>query len=59
MDEELGIEVLWFEPTIVEQGSENGAFASSLRASSRPRRFRKLIRKWKKAVMQLRGKGYT
>ena len=59
MDEELGIEVLWFEPTIVEQGSENGAFASSLRDSSRPGRFRKLIRRWKKAVMQLRGKGYT
>ena len=64
MDENLGIEVLWFERTIVEQGSENGAFASSLRestsslrASNRPLWLRNLLRCWKKAERRTRGKG--
>lgn len=30
IDEQLGIEMLWFERPIVEQGSQNGAFQSSV-----------------------------
>lgn len=56
IDAEKGIEILWFERPIVEQGTENGAFSSSLRSRYRPRWFQRLVWNYKKAVRQRRGK---
>ena len=36
MDKELGIQFLWFEPTIVEQGTQSGRFASSIQYNKKP-----------------------
>ncbi|MBZ9797068.1 glycosyltransferase family 25 protein [Mesorhizobium sp. ES1-4] len=44
MDEKLGIEMLWFERPIVEQGSENGAFQTSVAGKKQPLLYKKL--KW-------------
>lgn len=35
IDEKLGIEMLWFERPIVDQGSQNGAFQSSVAGAAR------------------------
>ncbi|MCZ8544163.1 glycosyltransferase family 25 protein [Mesorhizobium qingshengii] len=48
MDDELGIEMLWFERPIAEQGSENGAFQTSVAGKSRPLLYKKLQWNWKK-----------
>ncbi|TGQ74992.1 hypothetical protein EN829_005570 [Mesorhizobium sp. M00.F.Ca.ET.186.01.1.1] len=44
MDEKLGVEMLWFERPIVEQGSENGAFHTSVSSKRQPLLYKKL--KW-------------
>ena len=48
MDDELGIEMLWFERPIAEQGSENGAFQTSVAGKFRPLLYKKLQWNWKK-----------
>lgn len=56
MDAELGIEILWFECPIVEQGSKNGTFSTTLEECRHPLhqtmrfRWKKL---WQKHVRQL------
>ncbi|MBY4899044.1 glycosyltransferase family 25 protein [Cupriavidus sp. AU9028] len=56
MDRELGIQILWFEDPIVEQGSKNGRFATSLEGT-RPRwrqQFHFALKKvWQKHLRQL------
>jgi glycosyl transferase family 25 len=47
IDRELGTEMYWLEPPIVEQGSHNGRFASALE-SSHPLWFQALQYRWKK-----------
>lgn len=49
IDAEKGIEVLWFERPIVEQGSANGAFSSSITPlRQRPRWYARVEWNWKK-----------
>lgn len=48
MDQILGIEMLWFERPIVEQGSENGAFHTSVAGKRHPLLYKKLQWNWKK-----------
>ncbi|MER9329432.1 glycosyltransferase family 25 protein [Mesorhizobium sp. M0488] len=55
MDGELGIEMLWFERPIAEQGSENGAFHTSVAGKSRPLLYSKLQWKWKKYTRMIFG----
>lgn len=47
MDKDLGIDILWFEDPIVEQGSKNGTFPTTLEASRHPFS-QKLHFTWKK-----------
>jgi len=44
MDERLGVEMLWFERPIAEQGSENGSFHTSVASKKQPLFYKKL--KW-------------
>ncbi|MEO5756990.1 MAG: glycosyltransferase family 25 protein [Mesorhizobium sp.] len=48
IDERLGIEMLWFERPVVEQGSENGAFQTSVAGKPHSRLYKKLQWNWKK-----------
>ena len=48
MDRELGIEILWFEDPIVEQGSKNGAFVTTLEEARRSSLHQRLRFTWKK-----------
>lgn len=47
MDRELGIEMLWLEPTVVEQGSKTGLFQTALEAAP-PRPIQRLKFGWEK-----------
>ena len=44
IDVEVGNTILWLEPTVVEQGSQNGLFLSSIQEKKRFHRFRWLWR---------------
>jgi len=55
MDEKLGVEMLWFERPIVEQGSENGAFQTSISAKNYPRLYKTVKWKWKKYTRMIFG----
>lgn len=52
IDEQLGIEMLWFERPIVEQGSQNGAFQSSVAGRRHLLRFKQidwfLVKHWRR-----------
>ncbi|MBZ9675386.1 glycosyltransferase family 25 protein [Mesorhizobium sp. ES1-1] len=48
MDAAMGIEMLWFERPIAEQGSENGAFHTSVAGKRRSLLYKKLRWNWKK-----------
>lgn len=55
-DQETGTEILWFERPIVEQGTHNGRFATSITpARQRPLWFKRLEWAWKKYRRQLFG----
>lgn len=56
IDAEAGVEVLWFERPIVEQGSQNGAFKSSLNGKARPLWMQRVEWAWKRMLRQARGK---
>jgi glycosyl transferase family 25 len=55
MDEKLGVEMLWFERPIVEQGSENGTFRTSVSGKTYPRLYKSLKWKWKKYTRMITG----
>ncbi|WP_246800649.1 glycosyltransferase family 25 protein [Mesorhizobium amorphae] len=55
IDEKLGIEMLWFERPIVEQGSQNGAFQSSVAGSARHLWLKRITWSWKKASRRFFG----
>lgn len=55
MDDQLGIEMLWFERPIVEQGSENGAFQTSISGKNYPRLYKSVKWKWKKYTRMIFG----
>jgi glycosyl transferase family 25 len=55
IDPTLGIEILWFERPIVEQGSENGAFASSVNGKKQPLWVKRLKWNFKKYRRQYFG----
>lgn len=48
VDPMIGVEMLWFERPIVEQGSENGAFRSAIIDKKRPLWVKRLEWNWKK-----------
>ena len=48
MDPQIGVEILWFERPIVEQGSQNGTFHSSLSHQPRPLWQQAIRWNWKK-----------
>ena len=56
IDAQNGVEVLWFERPIVEQGTQNGTFSTSIIGrKSRARFFQRLEWNWKKYRRQLFG----
>jgi len=56
MDKELGVEILWFERPIVEQGTHTGAFKSSIDVGTRDRGWlKRLLWHWKKYTRQIFG----
>lgn len=56
VDPKIGVEMLWFERPIVEQGSENGAFRSAIYdRKRRPLWLRRLQWNWKKYRRQIVG----
>jgi glycosyl transferase family 25 len=56
MDAATGTDILWFERPIVEQGTHNGAFASSLPGQERPRWQKRVLWHWKKSTHRLFGR---
>ncbi|QND68962.1 hypothetical protein HB777_31125 [Mesorhizobium loti] len=55
MDEELGIEMLWFERPIVEQGTHNGTFPTSIGGKNYPLLYRRLKWNWEKYTRMILG----
>lgn len=55
MDAAMGIEMLWFERPIAEQGSENGAFHTSVAGKRRSLLYKKLSWNWKKYTRMVFG----
>ncbi len=55
IDEKLGIEMLWFERPIVEQGSQNGAFHSSIAGAARYLWLKRIGWSCKKAIRRFFG----
>ena len=56
IDEKLGIEMLWFERPIVEQGSQNGAFHSSIAGGNNRLWFKQIGWNLKKAARRFFGR---
>ncbi|MEQ1941920.1 glycosyltransferase family 25 protein [Mesorhizobium sp. VNQ89] len=55
IDPQLGVEILWFERPIVEQGSQNGSFQSSLSYQPRPLWQQAIRWNWKKLKRKVTG----
>ena len=57
MDSQLGVEVLWFERPIVEQGTHTGAFATSIPTKrALPVWQKRILWHWKKNTRRLMGR---
>ncbi|MBL8579965.1 MAG: glycosyltransferase family 25 protein [Mesorhizobium sp.] len=55
MDSQLGVEILWFERPIVEQGSQNGSFQTALGVQPRPLWQQAIRWNWKKLKRKATG----